>query len=118
MRMVGTRRTRVFIVVAALIAIAQLAGVGTASAKPPTFAAKLLGPVQIDKDDPSVGTVHALYVCDEAPAWHLWVSLKQNATGTVDPALAEEGSSGVADAWIQSHPVDFVCDSKWHEQKF
>jgi hypothetical protein len=50
--------------------------------------------------------------------WHLWVSLKQNADATHDPALEQEGSSQVAATWIQSHPVDFVCDGKRHVQNF
>ena len=51
-------------------------------------------------------------------AWHLWASLKQNASGTHDPALEQEGSSAVANTWLQSHPVDFTCDGHRHVQRF
>jgi hypothetical protein len=112
------KKQRLFIAAAALVATAPFAAIGPAAAKVPAFEAKLLGPVQIDSANPSVGHVRAQYVCDSAPDWHLWVSLKQNADATHDPALEAEGSSQVAAAWIQSHPVDFVCDGKRHVQSF
>jgi hypothetical protein len=105
---------------AALVCAVGLIGVGPASAKVPTFAAKILGPVHIDETDPSVAHVNAKYVCDtpEDAQWHLWVSLKQNATHTQDPLLEQEGSSAVAATWLQSHPGDFTCDGAWHTQMF
>jgi hypothetical protein len=113
------RRARLLIVAGALIASIPLVGVGPAGATP-AFGARLLGPVVIDKGDPSVAYVHAKYVCDEAQnaAWHLWVSLKQNDEGTRDPSLEQEGSSTVAATWLQRHPVRFVCDGAWHTRWF
>ena len=113
-------KTRALIATAALLASTPFVGTVSADAAVPTFDAKLLGVVQIDKSDPSVGYVLAQYVCDdiEAAAWHLWVSVKQNDTATHDPALEEGGSSGVAATWLQSHPVDFTCDGKRHVQRF
>jgi hypothetical protein len=113
------RKKCLLIAAVALAAIASVAGTGTASAKEaPAFGAKLLGPVHVDKHDPSVGYVHAKYVCDDVESWHLWVSLKQNADRTVDEALAQEGSSAIAATWIQSHPTDINCDGRWHVQTF
>lgn len=114
------KKARLLIAAAALIASTPLVGVGTAGAAAPTFDAKLLGPVHVDHDDASVAHVRARYVCDsvESAEWHLWVSLKQNAEATHDPDLEQEGSSAVAATWLQSHPVDVVCDGRWHVQQF
>jgi hypothetical protein len=72
----------------------------------------------VDKDDPSVAYLRAKYVCDAAPTWHLWASVKQTATGKKDPALEAGGSSAVAATWLQKHPDNFVCDGRWHVQVF
>jgi hypothetical protein len=111
---------RTLLAAAALVASAPFVGLGTAGAAVPAFDAKLLGPVRIDKHDASVAYVRAQYVCDQASgaAWHLWASLKENASGTHDPALEQEGSSAVANTWLQSHPVDFRCDGHRHVQRF
>ena len=63
-----------------------------ASAKPPVRnEATVLSHVTIDKGDPSVGYVRARYTCQPGPdAPHLWVSVKQNASATVDPAPASK----------------------------
>ena len=119
MRSVERKSARIVLAAAAaLTVIGSFVIPARAEAAVPTFGAKLLGPVLVDKNDPSVAYVRAKYVCDDAPAWHLWVSLKQNADGTHDPALEEEGSSGAAATWLQSHPVDFVCDGGWHNAQF
>ena len=50
---------------------------------------------------------------------HLWVSAKQVADRRPDPALQEEGSSGIsAGWWSQKHPLDFTCDGEWHTDTF
>jgi hypothetical protein len=114
------KKGRLLIAAAALVSSASFVGMGTAGAAVPAFDAKLLGPVHIDGDDPSVAHVRGKYVCDnvESAQWHLWVSLKQNADATQDPLLEQEGSSAVATTWVQSHPVDFVCDGRQHVQSF
>jgi len=114
------KRGRTLLAAAALVATAPFVGVGTASAKPPAFAAKLLGPVKFREHNPNVAYVRAQYVCDTASgaAWHLWASLKQTASGRRDPALEQEGSSAVAATWLQSHPVNFKCDGRRHVQRF
>jgi hypothetical protein len=114
------KKGRLLLAAAALAATAPFAAIGPATASVPAFDGKLLGPVFIDRADASVGHVRAQYVCDTAPTaqWHLWVSLKQNAGATHDPALEAEGSSQVAATWLQSHPVDVVCDGKRHVQTF
>ena len=110
----------VLAVVSALIAWASL---GIAYADPPVRnEATVLGHVTIDKDDSSVGYVHARYTCQPstlAPA-HLWVSVKQAEDGSADPALLEEGSGSgnVAATWLQSHPAEVECDGRNHVQVF
>ena len=103
-------------------AIAVLASVGgftsAADAKPKaTTEATVISHVRIDKNDPSVGYVRARYTCS-SDYTHLWVSVKQTATATADPALTAEGSSEISAAWVQSHPEDFTCDGKNHVQEF
>ena len=111
---------------AAIAAIALVSFAGSASAAPPsaTTSAKVVGTVKIDSSDPSVAYVLAQYRCTVAdpvndPA-HLWVSVKQNEAGTVDPDVAGEGSGfgGIAARWEDSHrnPVD--CDGKTHTERF
>src|SRR4051812_43640101 len=60
--------------------------------------AHLLGPVVTNGDSAAMWVA---YTCKAGN--HLWVSLKQSADGKRDPRLAEEGSSQVAAAWLQSH---------------
>jgi hypothetical protein len=88
--------------------------------------AQVVGVVRIDPTDPSVAQVTARYSCQPgAPgstsAVHLFVSVKQNAARTADPAVATEGAGfgGLVAAWSQSHPTDqVVCDGKVHVQTF
>jgi len=110
---------RRFLTAIAILAIALFSDVGTASAgTTPSFEAHVLGPVLIDHRDPSLAYVQARYVCDEAPAWHLWVSIKQNASGTQDQFLDQEHSSQVATTWLQTHPTTLTCDGTWQVQRF
>jgi hypothetical protein len=72
----------------------------------------ILGPVHIRGD---VAKVHVRYSCTQAT--HLWVSVKQNASATVDPAVSSEGSGGggAATSWWMSHNAgSFTCDGKRH----
>jgi len=73
--------------------------------------AAVLGPVHVRGD---VAQVHVRYSCDVGD--HLWVSVKQSASGAVDPAVSADGSGfgGAASAWWQSHRGSFTCDGKRH----
>jgi len=104
---------RRFLVLAAVAAMG-FAVVAPASAQDDSFTvgdAAVLGPVHVRGD---VAQVHARYSCDVGN--HIWVSVKQSATGRVDPAISAEGSGfgGAASAWWQSHRGSFTCDGKRH----
>ena len=73
--------------------------------------ADVIGPVHIRGD---VAQVHARYSCDVGT--HIWVSVKQNESATVDSDISAEGSGfgGEAAAWWQSHRGSFTCDGKRH----
>ena len=104
---------------AALSACLAIAVGGTASAVPEgKWDSQVLGNVEIDPNDPTVAYVTARYVCSGGTP-HLWVSVKQAESRGPDAALKEEGSSGYAVAWSQSHPTsEVVCDGKWRTQTF
>jgi hypothetical protein len=99
-----------------------LGAAATAGATPATIHDSVHGNVRIDPTDPSVAYVTGHYICQGGDAEsHLWVSVKQAADGRPDPALREEGSSQIANAWLQTHPVPgegFSCDGAWHTQTF
>ena len=107
-------------------AIAASALVGGALANNGKTSAQVVGVVRIDSTDPTIAQVTARYSCQPgAPgstaAAHLFVSVKQNADRTADPAVATEGAGfgGLVAAWSQSHPTDqVVCDGKVHVQAF
>ncbi|MFL5961726.1 MAG: hypothetical protein ACJ757_02370 [Gaiellaceae bacterium] len=83
--------------------------------------AQVLGNVQIDPSDATVGYVTARYICEGGLTvhTHLWVSVKQTADRRADEALKDESSSGISAAWSQSHPTSqVVCDGQWHVQTF
>jgi hypothetical protein len=104
----------------AIVALPFGAFIPSAHAAPPTpNTATVISHVTIDKHDPSVGYVRARYTC-QPEIDHLWVSVKQTADGTADPALTQEGSGfgHVSTTWVQSHPVDLRCDGKNHVQVF
>jgi hypothetical protein len=78
------------------------------------------GVVRIDPNDPSVAYVTGRYTCPATggPA-HLFVSVKQEASGLPDPALKLEGSSSLTfpdGGWLERHPGadEFTCDGTWH----
>jgi hypothetical protein len=106
---------RRFLMLAAVAATA-LIGAAPAGAKTQEESftvgdAAVLGPVHVRGD---VAQVHARYSCDVGT--HIWVSVKQSATGELDPAVAAEGAGfgEIAAVWWQSHRNSFTCDGKRH----
>jgi hypothetical protein len=107
-------------------AVSACALVGGALADTGRTDAQVVGVVRIDPADSTTGYVTARYSCEPgAPgttaAAHLWVSVKQSADRTADPALAGEGSGHgfVAAAWSQSHPTQqVICDGNVHVDTF
>jgi hypothetical protein len=91
----------------------------TAHASPARNQATVISHVTIDKHDPTVGYVRARYTC-QPEIDHLWVSVKQNADATADPALTQDGSGfgHISTTWLQAHPADLRCDGKNHVQTF
>jgi hypothetical protein len=102
----------------------QFAGVSPADAKPkaaPAATAQIIGNVRIDPANPGIAYVTAKYSCPSEGEAHLWVSVKQVASGKKDPALQEEGSSAISSAWLQRHPApdaEFTCDGATHTGTF
>jgi hypothetical protein len=101
-----------------LVAVAATALIGAAPAGAKTQEesftvgdAAVLGPVHVRG---GLAQVHARYSCDVGT--HIWVSVKQSATGEIDPAVAAEGAGfgEVAAVWWQSHRNAFTCDGKRH----
>ncbi len=110
------------------IAATALLGVapGSALAAEEPFA-RVISHVKLGKD--GTATVRARYMCESST--HLWVSAKQTADGSVDPALEAEGGSSAAAAWMDTNdwmtvgedtfPVSsgdeqLVCDGRTHLQ--
>jgi hypothetical protein len=101
-----------FLVIAAMATMALVAAApATAQDEFTVGDAAVLGPVHVRGD---VAQVHVRYSCDVGD--HLWVSVKQSASGALDPAVAGDGSGfgGVAATWWQSHRGSFTCDGKRH----
>jgi len=115
---------RRLLVGAAIIATPIAIAAGPASGAQGTTA-KVVGTVKIDPTDPSVAYVLAQYRCTIANPTthpgHLWVSVKQNNSGTVDSAVSAEESgfgTGAATRWEDSHRNDITCDGKTHTERF
>jgi len=93
-----------------------------AAKKAPTTSSKVVGTVHIT--GAGVAEVQAQYTCTIAGPvnhpGHLWVSVKQNAAGTEDAAVAGEGSGfgGIAARWEDSHRNPIQCDGKNHVARF
>jgi hypothetical protein len=107
-------------VIVATAALPFLTPVASAqAAQEPRNSATVISHVTIDKSDSSLGYVRAQYRC-QPEIDHLWVSVKQTADRTADPALTQEGSGfgKVAATWLQSHPVALQCDGSNHVQTF
>jgi hypothetical protein len=110
-------KVRLALAAAALVLVGSLVATATASPKAEP-SAKTVGKVKRHKD--GTATVKAHYICPSGPNWHLWVSAKQTADGSRDDRITREGAGfgRIAATWLQSHPVTFKCDGKWHTQKF
>src|SRR5215210_7126152 len=101
------KTVRRFLAIAAAITMALVAA-APASAQDDSFTfgdAAVLGPVHVRG---GVAQVHARYSCDIGT--HIWVSVKQSASGAIDSAVAAEGAGfgGVAAAWWDSHRGTFT----------
>jgi hypothetical protein len=85
----------------------------------PVTYAKIIGNIHLTSATTAV--VRARYSCvGTVEQRHLWVSVKQSADRTANPALATEGSGGqkIAAAWSQSHAGVLTCDGKRHTGAF
>lgn len=108
---------RICILAASAAALGLAAGPSPASAAPKPKAApsaQVLGVTTIT--GMGTATVTARYSCNGGQ--HLWVSAKQAPSLRRDPILEQEGSSANSVAWLQSHPVNFVCDGRKRTQTF
>src|SRR3954451_10427106 len=107
--------------------------VAIAVAVPLSLAAAPAHAARVQYANPEVSWVHdvkstadsatlvAKYRCwggDEGT--HLWVSLKQGGgiTGSADDLAAQEGTSGLAASWYDSHPEGVHCNGHWQVQHF
>src|ERR1041385_4644237 len=72
--------------------------------------------VRIDPNNPMAAYVTGWYTCPDGADWHLFVSVKQGASGLPDSRLKEEGSSKYTSAWLETHPTPdtWTCDGTWH----
>jgi hypothetical protein len=107
------------LLIAIAIVVAPFAATPAAQAASPA-GAEVGGVVTLVSRNPQAAAVTARYRCQPGPEdqW-LWVSAKQAEDGSKDPALTEEGSTAVAAAWYQSHPIGKMqCDGVKHEQVF
>ena len=104
------RRTMLVAALAVVVSAAIAAPAGAHTPQPTT--ARVVGPVVIDKKDPTVAYLKAKYRCTGEGA--LWISVKQTAARTKDPALTGEGSSAISAAWSMSHRNAVTCDGKAH----
>ncbi|HEY2741492.1 MAG TPA: hypothetical protein VGI69_04845 [Gaiellaceae bacterium] len=115
-------KKRVF---APALAAALLGVIGTASvaSAAPTSShsgganANQIGIVRIDPNNAMAAYVTGNYTCPAGAQAHLFVSVKQVATGAPDNRLKEEGSSQYTSAWLETHPAPdtFTCDGTWHQ---
>ena len=77
---------------------------------------QVIGNVRIDPIDPTVAYVSARYICEGGDGAHVWVSVKQAASGLPEQWLTEEGSGGRAageGAWSHSHRNSVTCDGRF-----
>jgi hypothetical protein len=73
------------------------------------------GYVHLDPNDPGVAYVTGTYRCPAGES-HLFVSIKQVASGRPDRRLKLEGSSSISSGWLERHPGpdEYTCDGTWH----
>ncbi len=106
-------RLRSLVAGTALAATSVLALAAPAAAAPrATLEADVVGTVRIDPADPTVAEVQVRYRCTGGEELGLWVSVKQTADRSADPALTGHGSSGISAAWSDSHRNEFTCDGR------
>src|SRR5438045_6598948 len=75
-----------------------------------------IGVVRIDPNNPMAAYVTGRYTCPAGADAHLFVSVKQVASGLPDSRLKEDGSSQYTSAWLETHPTSdtWTCDGTWH----
>lgn len=78
--------------------------------------ANQIGLVRIDPKNPMAAYVTGWYSCPAGASKHLFVSVKQVASGKPDNRLKEEGSSQYTSAWLETHPAPdtYTCDGTRH----
>jgi hypothetical protein len=115
---------------AVIAATAVVPFVGSASASATTTGsshstkAQVIPIIKLDRHDPSVAHVYAVYRCTVADPvndpGHLWVSVKQSQSGRYDKSLEAEGSGfgGIAPRWEDSHRNPVNCDGRTHVSEF
>jgi hypothetical protein len=108
------RRFALLFAVTAVTAL-TLSGAGVAHAITPRTYARVIPLVQTSNGG-TTGVLRAVYSCNQSD--HLWVSVKQVNSGLKDPALMAEGSSAVADNYLQSHRNALTCDGRSHLGSF
>lgn len=114
-------KKRRFFALSAAAAMLGVLGMSSVATADPTSShsgganAVQIGVVRIDPNDPSKAYVTGNYKCPEGFA-HLFVSVKQVASGRPDSALKLEGSSSISSGWLERHPdpSEFTCDGTWH----
>ena len=105
-------QVRKLVAFGSVVAAAAVMAVPAGAHTPQPTTAKVVGPVVIDKKDPTIAYLKAKYRCTGEGT--LWISVKQTAARTKDPALTQEGSSSVSAAWSMSHRNAVICDGKAH----
>jgi hypothetical protein len=114
-----SRKRRFFALSVAAMTFSVLGMVSVAGAVPTSSHsgganAVQIGVVRIDPNNPQVAYVTGNYKCPAGFA-HLFVSVKQVASGRPDSALKREGSSSISSGWLERHPGpdEFTCDGTW-----
>src|SRR4051794_3968155 len=90
------------LVLATAVSVPVIAQARTAA---PSTNATFLGAI---KSSGKQATLRVRYACASGTA--LWVSAKQAASHGVDAKLKKEGSSKVAESWLESHRNKFTCN--------
>ena len=107
------RRVSAAAAAVALAATALVGAAGPATARTaPANEVEVVGSVDFSRADPETATIRVRYTCE--PGASLWLSVKQTADRTADPALAAPGSSQISAAWSDSHRNAIVCDGEQH----
>jgi hypothetical protein len=106
-------------VLAAMTALALVvpAAASAQSPIPEIGYANVLGPIHAS-DSGTEARLHVRYSCSSGE--HLWVSVKQSASGAVNPAIEAEssGENHVSATWLDSHRNSVICDGRAHQDWF